>query len=163
MIYLFVYGTLQRSLQNHHLLKNAKFVGDAKTCEDYVLYCEGLMPKLSTREKKYDVYGEVYSVSEELFDSLCKFEGVGDGDYYVKEIKIDWAGWSIGATNFNLFPDKALCFFNDKKSKYDKKSAYGDYRVFLRYLKVYYNIRDMIMNYLPKCLVDNVLSSWDGF
>ena len=72
---VFVYGTLRQGFHNHdHFMKDAEFVGFAKTVFGAKLYGEGVVPFL-----KFDtvgsVYGEVYEVNDSTRERLDRLEG----------------------------------------------------------------------------------------
>jgi gamma-glutamylaminecyclotransferase len=71
--YMFVYGTLMRGYGNNRLLRNAEFVGSAKTSERYTLYSSGI-PFL-TEGEMVNVKGEVFKVNEEILPSVDILEG----------------------------------------------------------------------------------------
>jgi gamma-glutamylcyclotransferase (GGCT)/AIG2-like uncharacterized protein YtfP len=58
---VFVYGTLRKGLRFHHLLRNAAFLGMAKTRDEYALYLAEY-PCLFKEEPVSRITGEVYEV-----------------------------------------------------------------------------------------------------
>lgn len=69
---LFVYGTLKKGGYNHHLLKDAKFLGEATIFGK--LYSMGSFPAMKEDgEQTSAVHGEVYEVDG--FTKLDRLEG----------------------------------------------------------------------------------------
>ena len=68
---VFVYGTLKKGYGNHHLLKNAEFVGDATV--KGTLYVEGL--PMYRSEGDGVVHGELYQVDNVTLGALDMLEG----------------------------------------------------------------------------------------
>jgi gamma-glutamylcyclotransferase (GGCT)/AIG2-like uncharacterized protein YtfP len=74
---LFVYGTLQRGQQSHHLLAGAEFVGPARTMPLYRLYGIGWHPGLVLdRAAGLAVQGEIWAVDDATLARLDDYEGV---------------------------------------------------------------------------------------
>lgn len=72
---VFVYGTLMKGYGNHYLLKNAAFLGAAKTLLKYRMTYTSF-PML-TEEPLVHIKGELYEVSEnDLIGPLDDLEGV---------------------------------------------------------------------------------------
>ncbi len=71
---VFVYGTLKKGYSNHHLLKNGKFLGEAKTKYKYALY-EKVYPYVSHNPKVSNIHGEVYQVDNFTLRKLDILEG----------------------------------------------------------------------------------------
>lgn len=74
--YIFVYGTLKKGYRYHTLLKDAKFIQNAKTIPFYRLYDCGLYPCLIFDKNGENVEGEIYQVSEKILLYLDEFEDV---------------------------------------------------------------------------------------
>lgn len=72
--YVFVYGTLRKGFGNHYLLKEAEFVGFAKTKEKYTMY-ERVIPFVSKDRKTSQIVGEVYLVDDNTLSRLDHLEG----------------------------------------------------------------------------------------
>ncbi|QGY42037.1 gamma-glutamylcyclotransferase [Pseudodesulfovibrio cashew] len=71
---VFVYGTLKREFSNHYFLRNAKFVGSARTCERYSLYVDEF-PLVFRGEPISQIRGEVYAVDDPTLTRLDSLEG----------------------------------------------------------------------------------------
>ncbi|RQD65556.1 MAG: gamma-glutamylcyclotransferase [Desulfonatronovibrio sp. MSAO_Bac4] len=71
--YVFVYGTLRQGCSNHHLLKNARFLGRARTMEKYALYVDDF-PYLYKEQPWSRIRGEVYEVDDDGFSRLDELE-----------------------------------------------------------------------------------------
>lgn len=87
---VFVYGTLKRGGIYHHYIPNEdKFLSTAITKEKYKLFACEECPFLieETNEKSYQVYGEIFEVSEETIIKLDELEEVPDM-YYKKNITV---------------------------------------------------------------------------
>ncbi len=74
---LFVYGTLRKGQANHGLLKDARFLGNAKTEDRYGLYVlpHGVPYAAHNGTQLVAVSGEVYSVDEVTLEAVDHFEG----------------------------------------------------------------------------------------
>ena len=94
MPFLFSYGTLKKDFSNQPLLDDQKFLGKAVTSEaNFLLYeCHGnyTFPALvqSKTGEGYQVYGELYDVTEKCLTYLDRIEGVGIGLYARTLIKV---------------------------------------------------------------------------
>lgn len=60
---VFVYGTLQRGFSNHHILSQARFLGPARSRDEYALYVE-YFPKVIPHERVSVIHGELYLVDD---------------------------------------------------------------------------------------------------
>lgn len=81
---VFVYGTLQRGQHNHHLMRGARWIGNAVTAQAMVLrsYGPGTVPYLNDDQAIAHVEGELYGVSDpEQWAALDRLEGVNLGGY----------------------------------------------------------------------------------
>lgn len=86
-VYVFVYGTLKMGHVNNHILSDAKFISDGKTCDKFQMYpvLGGAYPFVIKSEKVNHIVGEVYEVREQaILDSLDVLEGYPE--YYLKEL-----------------------------------------------------------------------------
>ena len=74
---LFVYGTLRKGQANHGLLKDARFLGNAKTEDRYGLYVlpHGVPYAAHNGTQLVAVSGEVYSVDKVTLEAVDHFEG----------------------------------------------------------------------------------------
>ncbi|MBZ0273671.1 gamma-glutamylcyclotransferase [bacterium] len=72
---LFVYGTLKRGQRNHHLMREARFLGEAVTAPQYTLLDLGSFPGMIPSGNTA-VHGELYEVGPELMARLDRHEGV---------------------------------------------------------------------------------------
>ena len=91
--FVFVYGTLKREYRNHHLLKDAKFIGVGTTYKRFRLFDVGF-PLAIPSEDGYRVKGEVYKVKDaQMMSSLDKLEGY---PYFYKrqviKVEVDGVG-----------------------------------------------------------------------
>lgn len=83
---VFVYGTLKRDYRNSHYLKDAIFVGDAETCEKYLMRRHSYdYPAVIEYISNCTIHGELYLIND--FKSLDRLEGTPDL-FYRKEISI---------------------------------------------------------------------------
>jgi gamma-glutamylaminecyclotransferase len=80
---IFVYGSLKKDFQNHYLLEDSKYIGEATTTDFYTM--------IGTKSKAFPyiisnypdnagtcIKGEVYDISEEVLEKLDKLEGHPD-------------------------------------------------------------------------------------
>ena len=72
---VFVYGSLRRGGQYHHLLRDAVFVASAQTEPHYTLVDVGDYPAL-LNGGSHTVQGELYQVTEKTLQLLDELEGV---------------------------------------------------------------------------------------
>ncbi|MCA9047798.1 MAG: gamma-glutamylcyclotransferase [Planctomycetaceae bacterium] len=81
---LFVYGSLKRGFVLHHHLRDAEFLGHARTEPRYRLFDCGEYPAMTEhRVGGCSVSGEVYRVTVEILSVLDVVEGVSE-DLYVR-------------------------------------------------------------------------------
>ena len=85
---VFVYGTLKKGNWNNCLLERAKFVGEAVTCDPFLMTTVGfpyMIPKEMVSRSEVEllpVRGEVYEVADALTRlKLDNLEGVSSGHY----------------------------------------------------------------------------------
>lgn len=70
--HLFVYGTLKRNQNNHHLLKGCTYIGEAEAPGR--LYDCGPFPMAVLDSEQY-IHGEVYRVLSHIWGALDRLEG----------------------------------------------------------------------------------------
>lgn len=89
MTSLFVYGTLKRGdLRSKHLL-GQMYLGDASTEPRYRLYDCGTFPgMIEVASGGVSVQGEVYDVSAECLRQLDDVEGVEEGLYARRTVRL---------------------------------------------------------------------------
>ena len=83
---LFVYGSLKRDFDNHHILKDATYIREVTTLKPYSMFVEahGQYPYLLKNRPFHQIEGELYEInSDELWKKIDDFEGVPD--YYTRE------------------------------------------------------------------------------
>lgn len=85
---IFVYGSLKRGYALHHLLEGQAFRGSATTCPLYRLFDLGSYPGLVDWPEGLSVQGEVYAVNAECLKRLDEAEGVDEGLYARRVIKL---------------------------------------------------------------------------
>ena len=85
---IFVYGSLKRGYGLHHLLEGQVFRGPATTCPLYRVFDLGSYPGLVDWPEGLTVQGEVYEVDMECLKRLDEAEGVGEGLYARRVIKL---------------------------------------------------------------------------
>lgn len=71
---IFVYGSLKRDFPNHYFLRDAHFVGLAKTVERYSLYVD-VYPFVYPRDSVSLIHGEVYKIDSNTLHRLDALEG----------------------------------------------------------------------------------------
>lgn len=102
---VFVYGTLMSGLNNSEYMKEAMFIGKGQTVDKYSLHVSGAIPFLHDDEKKYQVEGELYKVSDELLAVLDLIES--NGEWYHRK-------------NISVIVDNKTCtcqaYFNNEKA-----------------------------------------------
>lgn len=85
---IFVYGSLKRGYALHHLLEGQFFRGPATTCPLYRIFDLGSYPGLVDWPEGLAVQGELYEVDAECLKRLDEAEGVGEGLYARRIIKL---------------------------------------------------------------------------
>jgi gamma-glutamylcyclotransferase (GGCT)/AIG2-like uncharacterized protein YtfP len=85
---IFVYGTLMRGDCRHGALAGQKFLGDAKTAPRYRMYDVGTYPALVESADGLSIEGELWSVDDACLARLDDVEGVPDGLYARRPIKL---------------------------------------------------------------------------
>lgn len=71
---VFVYGTLRKGFKYHNVLRNACFVGNAKTRDPYALYI-AKYPCLFKGEAVSRITGEAYEIDLLTLNTLDELEG----------------------------------------------------------------------------------------
>jgi gamma-glutamylcyclotransferase (GGCT)/AIG2-like uncharacterized protein YtfP len=126
---LFVYGTLRKDYGNHGFLKNAHFVGEAKTQDKFVMHCRGYIPFVSESQAISQIVGEVYELDDSTLASIDHLEGCfpkrdGSGEfeasswYIRKQIPIEFVGYE-GHT-------RVWMYFNEQETQHPIICS-GDY------------------------------------
>ena len=85
---IFVYGSLKRGYGLHHLLEGQAFRGPATTCPLYRIFDLGSYPGLVDWPEGLVVQGELYVVDAECLKRLDEAEGVDEGLYARRVIKL---------------------------------------------------------------------------
>jgi gamma-glutamylcyclotransferase (GGCT)/AIG2-like uncharacterized protein YtfP len=92
MQHVFVYGTLKQGGYNNHILRNAKFIGKARTVADSYRMLNGGYPMVFA-DGKFHIRGEVFAVQDaETLRNLDRLEGVPhlfDRHHTTFEVEID--------------------------------------------------------------------------
>jgi gamma-glutamylaminecyclotransferase len=89
---LFVYGSLKRGEENHHLMAGQTFLARAVTAPKYRLYSLGRYPGLvHDGECGQSIHGELWSVAPSKLEALDEFEG--SPDHFRRE-PIELLGWT---------------------------------------------------------------------
>ncbi|MGE0765981.1 MAG: gamma-glutamylcyclotransferase [Hyphomicrobiaceae bacterium] len=86
---IFVYGTLKRGFPNHHYMRGATYVGDARTVDAYPLVVGGVWFTPYLIPEKGDghrVKGEVWDVPDHMMPALDKLESVHLPNGYRRQI-----------------------------------------------------------------------------
>eukprot|EP00186_Timspurckia_oligopyrenoides_P000569 CAMPEP_0182448244 /NCGR_PEP_ID=MMETSP1172-20130603/25296_1 /TAXON_ID=708627 /ORGANISM="Timspurckia oligopyrenoides, Strain CCMP3278" /LENGTH=151 /DNA_ID=CAMNT_0024645039 /DNA_START=146 /DNA_END=602 /DNA_ORIENTATION=- len=126
---VFVYGTLKKSFPNSHLLKDAEYVGEYVTLDQYPLVVGGpwfspyLLNVCGAGER---VFGEVYKVSDHELEDLDQLENVGV-NYTRKLLKVEFVE-SPGRI-MEVFA-YLKCNYNDDLLKKDYMAKYNDDDIF---------------------------------
>jgi gamma-glutamylcyclotransferase (GGCT)/AIG2-like uncharacterized protein YtfP len=126
---LFVYGTLRKDYGNHGFLKNAHFVGEAKTQDKFVMHCRGYIPFVSESQAISQIVGEVYELDDSILASIDHLEGCfpkGDGSgefeasswYIRKQVPVEFVGYE-GHT-------RVWMYFNEQETQHPIICS-GDY------------------------------------
>lgn len=90
---LFVYGTLKRGFSNFHIIKDYKFVAEAKTVgkfrltEEYDENWKKWVPYLS-KDEEFEIRGEVFKGKDTSLEFLDEFEAVPLGIYERTSVKV---------------------------------------------------------------------------
>jgi len=85
---IFVYGTLMRGDTRHRALAGQKFLGDATTSPRYRMYNVGTYPALVESPEGLAIEGELWNVDEACLARLDDIEGVSEGLYARRAIKL---------------------------------------------------------------------------
>jgi len=116
---VFVYGSLKREKKLHFYLKNAKFLGEAFTCEKYplILSKSGWYPYLIDKKGRgHFIKGEVYKITPRLLKILDRVEEV---PFYYKRKKI--------CIKLNGKTFSAFAYFAVKNYKFIKKDLLKEF------------------------------------
>ncbi len=83
-VFLFVYGTLRRGLENHETyLQNARFIGKAITLDKFALFVDDF-PYLNKSPTVSTIVGEIYLVDATTLQRIDILEG--HPDVYRREL-----------------------------------------------------------------------------
>ena len=76
MSYLFVYGTLKKDCDNHHIIKSLKYVGEYYTKEEYYKEGNSVYKSASRTYTKppQKVVGELYELNQNIIRNIDIFE-----------------------------------------------------------------------------------------
>jgi len=74
---VFVYGSLKKNFQNHSLLKESKFIGNAEI-SGYKMYNIGYFPGIVKSDAKDVVKGEIYEINMDVETRLDYLECIPD-------------------------------------------------------------------------------------
>jgi gamma-glutamylcyclotransferase (GGCT)/AIG2-like uncharacterized protein YtfP len=85
---IFVYGTLMRGDCRHGALDGQKFLGEAKTVSRYRMYDVGTYPALVKSPGGLEIEGELWSVDDSCLARLDDVEGVPEGLYTRRPIRL---------------------------------------------------------------------------
>jgi len=110
---VFVYGTLKSGQSRESVLINQRYIGIAKTTENYALFDLGSFPALVHARPNLaaarKIYGELYEVQDDCIAKLDQIEGV-DFNLYSREIitleEINLVNLPIHNDNFRLLHSK---------------------------------------------------------
>lgn len=114
-IYLFIYGSLKKGFDNHHIIEKATYISKAKTVNKFAMYKnkKGDYPYLVKDQHLDNINGELYRINrKDLLIKIDKFED--SPNYYQREkIKIKTrSGIKVAYTYF----------YNSDKKIENKKS-----------------------------------------
>ncbi len=104
---IFVYGTLKSGNCREGVLKDQRYIGVAKTSENYALFDLGSFPgmiharpNLAAARK---IYGEIYEIDSECLKVLDRIEGIDHGFYSREFITLDEINIANLPLNNNTF------------------------------------------------------------
>lgn len=72
---LFVYGTLKQGFKNNYIIRNCKYLGNAKTLNKGILYIFLNIPYLKFDENGDHIQGELYEIDDYTLDMTDELEG----------------------------------------------------------------------------------------
>lgn len=85
---VFVYGTLMRGDCRHGALAGQEFVGEARTVAAYRMFDVGTFPALVESADGVEIEGEVWCVDDWCLARLDEIEGVSEGLYARRAIRL---------------------------------------------------------------------------
>lgn len=88
MTLVFVYGSLKRGYALHQLLEAQTFAGEASTLPLYHIFDIGRYPGLVEWPDGIAIQGEVYQVNADCLAVLDDAEGVSEGCYARRSIRL---------------------------------------------------------------------------
>jgi gamma-glutamylcyclotransferase (GGCT)/AIG2-like uncharacterized protein YtfP len=75
-----VYGSLRKTMGNHRVLGDAKFIGTTMTAEPYAMYSLGGFPKVALNQAVSPIVVEIYECNDSQIVDLDRLEGYrGEG------------------------------------------------------------------------------------
>ena len=118
---VFVYGTLRKGYGNHHLLRDANFLGEAQV--KATMYLMGYIPYVSLNNDTNTVHGEVYKIDEDILRRLDQLEG-----YYPSQPNTSFYNRSVIKT---IDGHEAYIYHIEyKEEKEQYKVSSGDWKIY---------------------------------
>jgi gamma-glutamylaminecyclotransferase len=85
---VFVYGTLKRGDCRHEAIAEQEFLGEVETLPEYRMVNCGAYPGLIAADDGCPVQGELWRVSDECLRQLDDVEGVDEGLYARRTVRL---------------------------------------------------------------------------
>jgi gamma-glutamylcyclotransferase (GGCT)/AIG2-like uncharacterized protein YtfP len=98
--HLFVYGTLMRGESRHQHLAGSKFIAAARTQPGFRMFDCGDYPALVTATPGEVITGELWLVSDDTLRALDEVEGIEDGLYARRPVRLQPPWESIAAETY---------------------------------------------------------------
>jgi len=122
MVLLFVYGSMQNGLWNSFYLNDSEFKCTAKTVNKFSLRTHNhVIPKVSSKDTRYRICGELYEVFEHDLLIIDKHHG---NNYQKRQI-------SVYDKHGNVY--RAYIYFNDNNIIHDRYIDHGNYKNYITF------------------------------
>ena len=129
-IYLFIYGSLKKGFDNHHIIEKATYISKAKTVNKFAMYKnrKGDYPYLVKNQHIDNINGEIYKINRK--DLLIKIDKFEDSPNYYQREKIKIKTRSGIKTAYTYFYNSDMKIKNQNPMNEWKQSEKFDFNAY---------------------------------
>lgn len=133
-IFLFIYGSLKKGFDNHHIIEKATYISKAMTVDKFAMYKnkKGDYPYLVKNEHIDNINGEVYKINRK--DLLRKIDEFEDSPNYYQREKIKIKTRSGIKTAYTYFSNSNMKIKNQKSMNEWKHPEKFDFNSYFDYI-----------------------------